>query len=264
METPFCTASLCLHGGHLTSWIPPGEDEVLFVSSQSEFVPGKAIRGGIPICWPWFGSKEGRPSAHGYARTSLWAVVSCREEEEDVVIVLSLKAESDDQPCSELTFRLGRKLHMALETRAGSQPCSLTEAMHTYFKIGDVRKCSVKGLEGVPFVECAGGGHVDGMSSSAIVPDGEIDRVYTLPSDSGMVTIEDASLHRVIEVYRKESGSMIVWNPWEAGTKSKADMSHDDWGKFICVEVANNSPSEVILCAGGVHTMSQVIGICPL
>lgn len=131
VTTPLCTASLCLQGAHLTSWKPAGHEECLFLSPNAAFVPGKAIRGGIPVCWPWFGPREGAPS-HGIARTSEWRL---HHQEMDkcgnVLLSLAFYPEDESYPAAILRLTLGCTLTMKLETTARTQPCKLTKPSTT-------------------------------------------------------------------------------------------------------------------------------------
>lgn len=153
VETPLCTATLCLQGAHLTSWKPEGQEECLFLSPNAVFAPGKAIRGGIPVCWPWFGPRKGEPS-HGVARTSEWRLHHQETDKRgNALLSLAFYPEDESYPAAILRLALGRTLAMKLETTARMQPCKLTEAFHNYFAVGNLTKCRVHGLDDVPFRE---------------------------------------------------------------------------------------------------------------
>ena len=147
VETPLCTATLCLQGAHLTSWKPEGQEECLFLSPNAVFAPGKAIRGGIPVCWPWFGPRKGEPS-HGVARTSEWRLHHQETDKRgNALLSLAFYPEDESYPAAILRLALGRTLAMKLETTARMQPCKLTEAFHNYFAVGNLTKCRVHGLD---------------------------------------------------------------------------------------------------------------------
>ena len=183
VETPFCAASLCLQGAHLVSWKPAGQQECLFLSPKAVFSRGKAIRGGIPVCWPWFGVAENGP-AHGIARTSEWRL---HHQETDMRgnLLLSLALYPDDagQPAAILRLTLGSSLAMKLETTVRRLPCKLTEAFHNYFAVGNLTKCRVLGLENVPFREYAAQPIKHG--ERPLAPLGCLDRVYDCPDHTG-------------------------------------------------------------------------------
>lgn len=179
VETPFCTASLCMQGAHLVSWKPAGQQECLFLSPKAVFSRGKAIRGGIPVCWPWFGAAENGP-AHGIARTSEWRL---HHQETDMRgnLLLSLALYPDDagQPAAILRLTLGSSLAMKLETTVRRLPCKLTEAFHNYFAVGNLTKCRVLGLENISFREYAAQPMKHG--ERPLAPLGCLDRVYDCP-----------------------------------------------------------------------------------
>lgn len=131
VTTPLCTASLCLQGAHLTSWKPEGHEDCLFLSPNAAFVPGKAIRGGIPVCWPWFGPRKGAPS-HGIARISEWRLHHQEMDKRgNILLSLAFYPEEESYPAAILRLTLGSTLTMKLETTARTQPCKLTKPSTT-------------------------------------------------------------------------------------------------------------------------------------
>ena len=211
VETPLCTATLCLQGAHLTSWKPEGQEECLFLSPNAVFAPGKAIRGGIPVCWPWFGPRKGEPS-HGVARTSEWRLHHQETDKRgNALLSLAFYPEDESYPAAILRLALGRTLAMKLETTARMQPCKLTEAFHNYFAVGNLTKCRVHGLDDVPFREEAAQPMKHG--ERPLAPLGCLDRVYDCPACSGKIVLEDFVLNRAITVERDHASSVIIWNP---------------------------------------------------
>lgn len=262
VETPLCTASLCLQGAHLTSWKPEGHEECLFLSPNAVFAPGKAIRGGIPVCWPWFGPKKNAPS-HGVARISDWRIHHQETDKHgNVLLSLSFYPENEAYPAAILRLTLGRTLVMKLETTARIQPCRLTEAFHNYFSIGNLTKCRVHGLENVPFREEAS--HPMKHGERPLAPLGYLDRVYDCPDHTGKIVLEDPVLNRSITVDREHASSVIVWNPGQQGAAGMADLGADFWNKFLCVETGNAIPRTLHLAPGQSHTMCQKISVAPL
>lgn len=262
VETPFCAASLCLQGAHLVSWKPAGQQECLFLSPKAVFSRGKAIRGGIPVCGPWFGVAENGP-AHGIARTSEWRL---HHQETDMRgnLLLSLALYPDDagQPAAILRLTLGSSLAMKLETTVRRLPCKLTEAFHNYFAVGNLTKCRVLGLENVPFREYAAQPIKHG--ERPLAPLGCLDRVYDCPDHTGKIILEDPVMNRSITVEREHASSVIVWNPGQQGAADMPDLGADSWNKFLCVETGNASPRTLHLAPGQSHTMCQKISVAPL
>lgn len=262
VETPLCTATLCLQGAHLTSWKPEGQEECLFLSPHAVFAPGKAIRGGIPICWPWFGPRKDAPS-HGVARISEWRLHHQETDKEgNVLLSLAFYPEDEAFPAAILRLALGRTLAMKLETTARTQPCKLTEAFHNYFAVGNLTKCRVHGLDGIPFQEEAARPMKHG--ERPLAPLGCLDRVYDCPACSGKTVLEDLVLNRAITVERSHASSVIVWNPGQQGAKNMADLGAASWNKFLCVEVGNAGSRCIPLASGQTHTMCQKITVGPL
>lgn len=259
VETSLCSASLCLQGAHLTSWKPSGQEECLFLSPNAVFAQGKAIRGGIPICWPWFGARPGAPS-HGIARISEWKIHH-QETDKNGNILLSLAFYPKDEsyPAAILRLTLGSTLTMKLETTARIQPCKLTEAFHNYFAIGNLTKCRVHGLENIPFREEASNPMKHG--ERPLSPLGCLDRVYNCPTSSGKTILEDLVLNRTITIEREQATSIIVWNPGQQGAKNMADLGANSWNKFLCVETGNASPNIISLAPGQTHTFCQKISV---
>lgn len=262
VETPLCTASLCLQGAHLTSWKPEGQEECLFLSPNAVFAPGKAIRGGIPVCWPWFGPRKNAPS-HGVARISRWRLHHQETDKQgNVLLSLAFYPEDEAYPAAILRLTLGRTLVMKLETTARMQSCKLTEAFHNYFAVGNLTKCRVHGLDDIPFREEAAQPMKHG--ERPLAPLGCLDRVYDCPACSGKTVLEDLVLNRAITVERNHASSVIVWNPGQQGANNMADLGAASWNKFLCVEVGNAGSRFIPLASGQAHTMCQKITVGPL
>lgn len=262
IETSLCSASICMQGAHLTSWKPAGQEECLFLSPKASFSPGQAIRGGIPLCWPWFGPKDNAP-AHGVARISQWHI---HHQETDnrgnLLLSLALYPEESTHPAAILRLTLGTTLHMKLETTVRQQPCKLTEAFHNYFSVGNLTKCRVKGLEQASFKEYAAQPMRHG--ENPLSPLGCLDRIYHCPASSGKIILEDPIMQRSITVERENASTVIVWNPGQQGASSMNDLGAESWNKFLCVEMGNTVPLSVQLAPGQTHTMYQKISVKPL
>lgn len=269
VTTPAASGEIYLHGGQITSWTPSGQSDVLFVSSASRWEPGRAIRGGIPVCFPWFGNKAGDPKApaHGFVRSKTWTLESI--DQADAGIVVSVTTASDDQTKLQwpFDFRLvlrvtfGTALNVALETtNTGTIPQTIEEALHTYYAIGDVTTVRVVGLGGASYLDKVDGGRKR-VQASDITIAAETDRVYI--DTTSAVDIDDPTLNRRIRVDKAHSRSTIVWNPWIEKARAMADLQDDDWTRLMCVETANVQPHAIALGPGEQHLMSMIVAVSP-
>lgn len=261
ISTPQAEARLCLQGAHLLSWRPRNQtQDVLWLSEQARYLTGKSIRGGVPVCWPWFGPHPQDPSlpAHGFARTAAWRVDSSRVTDDgDVVFTLQLASVHPAWPhATELALevQVGESLRMALTTRnVGTQDILLGEALHTYFKISDIGKVRVTGLEDVDYWDTVGG-VTRKVQHGSIEFAAETDRVY-IHSPKRCV-IEDPGLGRRIQIEKQGSLSTVVWNPWTEKAARMGDLGQPEgWRGMLCVESANAWDNCLTLAAGASHTL---------
>ena len=270
MDTDTCAAELYLHGAHLCRWQPRGQAHpVLWMSDASRFEAGAPIRGGVPICFPWFGPKAGDPSApvHGVARISLWTLDAVAVEPDGAIVVrLGLgpgtQAGADTSHNLALAFelRLGSALAMALTaTNTGESPSTFEEALHTYLAVGDVRRVAVAGLEGATYVDKVDGAMRKTQTDALITIAGETDRLY-LDTDAA-VTLTDPGFGRRIRVAKTGSRSSVVWNPWVAKSRAMPDFGDDEWPGMICIETANAADNAVTLPPHASHTMTATISV---
>ena len=261
ITTDQCTAELYRHGAHLTRWRPAGHDEVLWLSSQAKFEYGKAIRGGVPICFPWFASNQ--PSsdpdgpAHGYARTTTWEFIDAKHE--DAGVTLSLRTAIE--PFSlryDVTFSDTLAMRLTV-TNSGSKPASFESALHSYFVISQIKQVQVTGLENADYLDTVGGeARSMTQSDQPITFDAEADRTYT---SSETAKIIDPGLQRTITIEKQNSSSTVVWNPWDAKTKRMGDFADDEWPGMLCVESGNIEPNAVTLEPEESHAMQAVIRV---
>jgi len=270
IDTDICAAELYLHGAHLCRWQPRSQPHpVLWMSEASRFETGVPIRGGVPICFPWFGPKAGDPSApvHGVARISAWNLDSVALDPDGTVVVrLGLVCGTHASPHVPhdlrlaYELRLGRDLSMALTvTNPGDAPIVFEEALHTYFAVGDVRQVSVAGLEGAAYLDKVDGATRKTQTDVLITIAGETDRLYL---DTGAaVTLTDPGLGRRIRVEKTGSRSSVVWNPWVAKSRAMADFGDDEWPGMICIETANAADNAVTVPPHASHSMTAAIGV---
>ena len=270
IDTNICAAELYLHGAHLCRWQPRSQPHpVLWMSEASRFEAGAPIRGGVPICFPWFGPRAGDPSApvHGVARISAWNLDGAAlEPDGSVVIRLGLVCGTHASPhvLHDLRLayelRLGRDLSMALTvTNPADVPTTFEEALHTYLAVGDVRQVSVAGLEGVTYVDKVDGAKRKTQADALITVGAETDRLYL---DTGAaVTLEDPGLGRRIRVEKTGSRSSVVWNPWVAKSRAMADFGDDEWQGMICIETANAADNAVTVPPHASHRMTATVSV---
>lgn len=246
-------ALISVYAGQVLSFLPAGEsDDLMFLSKLAYYSPGKAIKGGAPICWPWFGPDpegKGRPG-HGFVRNRLWSVISTEAlPNGDTKVVLGLDDTPETQSIWPQAFELrqeitvGSELTLELVTRnRGNQAFTITQAFHTYFKVGDIGQARVLGLEGCAYLDKVDGGK-EKTQQGAVAIEGEVDRVYMgVASD---LVIDDAALGRRILIQSSGSQSAVVWNPWAKISAEMGDLEDDDYLRFLCVETTNAATDTV-------------------
>jgi glucose-6-phosphate 1-epimerase len=246
-------ALISVYSGQVLSFQPITEPEdVLFLSNQAYYQDGKAIKGGIPICWPWFGPDPeglGRPS-HGFVRNRLWSVVSTEATSEtETKVTLGLANTAETQTIWPQSFELAieisisNTLSVALVTRnLGDRAFSITQALHTYFKVGDISQVRVLGLENTQYLDKVDSG-IQKTQQGAVAIAQEVDRVYT--DVRGELVIDDTALGRQIRITSSGSKTAIVWNPWAKICAEMADLGDEDYKSLVCVETAN-AANEVV------------------
>ena len=262
-------AEVFLHGAHLSAWQPPGHAPVLFLSRHSAFDPAKPIRGGVPICFPWFGphATDTQAPMHGFARILPWALVEAQDTNEAVTLSFRL---SDDEMTRasawphpfEAEFRLtfGASLEMALTVHnTGPAAVTFEEALHTYYAVADIRQVTITGLEGTDFLDKTRGFARTPQGASPVRITGETDRIYLATQAS--CAIEDAAGHRTIDVGKQGSDTTVVWNPWVDRAKAITDLGDDEWTRFVCVETCNVKDSAVTLVPGDSHTLRAIVTV---
>ena len=269
ISTPLAEAELYLQGAHVTRWTPRGQRPVLFVSPKSLFAPGKAIRGGVPIIFPWFGARsDGKPGpAHGFARNSEWVIEGTNLRNDGrVEIKLALAPDDAARGLGYAGFRLrfrvtiGFDLEMELEVRNDAKaPLAYEEALHTYLAIADIRQVSVSGLEGTAYIDKTDGFKRKKLDNEPLRITKETDQVHL--STKRTCVVNDPVWNRRIIVEKSGSHSTVVWNPWIEKTKGMSDMAPDDWKGMICVETANAADNAVTLAAGDSHKLTASIRV---
>ena len=269
IENEHATASVCLLGGHVLSCQPRGGEPVVWLSKQSRFEAGSPIRGGIPVCWPWFAAhpEDATKPFHGFARLSLWSVLDAEGVEEGATCVRLRMGDNAETRALwphafslEIAVTVGRELHVELTTR-NLDPESVTcaAALHTYFHVGDIAQIAVHGLDGCRYREEAGG---SGVQCGPVTFSGEVDRLYQ--NTEATCTIEDPALGRRIRIAKEGSRSTVVWNPWAEKARRMPDFGDDEYPGMVCVETANARNDAITIAPHGAHTMKAVIATQPL
>jgi len=262
VTAPAASGEIYLHGAHVTSWKPAGADEVLFMSPNTIWQEGKAIRGGIPICYPWFGDKAGDPHApaHGFVRAKTWQLDAVEQHGDAVSVTMS--TESDDSTRQwwlagfRTTYRVtfGPKLVLELTTsNTGSPPLRLEEALHTYYKVGDAAQARITGLEGHWYIDKTDSFREKLQRAADLVLTSTTDRVYL--NTEHTLELTDPVLRRKISVAKQNSRTTVVWNPWPEKARELKDLGEDQWKTMLCIEASNVGDFAVELKSGEQHTL---------
>ena len=275
IDTELARCEIALNGAQVLSFVPRSDGRDLLWCSSGRLAPGRPVRGGVPVCWPWFAKQDRPPEAiqHGFVRRMRWRVTTCAERSDGQVrVVMQLTAPEDGWPdglgwpmaCTpELEIVIGEALQLSLCTRnAGDAPVTLTQALHTYFRIGDVRRIGLDGLQGLRYLDKLHDFAEFGQDAPWTF-DGACDRIY-LRSGSRH-RIDDPVLDRSIRIESKCSSSTVVWNPGAEGIAALGDVPLADWYQYVCVEAANCAPLDRVTVGPGEETLLvQRISAVPL
>jgi glucose-6-phosphate 1-epimerase len=265
INTRETAGEMYLHGAHVTSWQPRGAEEVLFVSAKSRWEDGRAIRGGVPICFPWFADKADdlRAPAHGFVRTTAWQLESVVQTGDAVTV--SMFTESNDGtkrwwPADfQLVFRttFGSELNLELVLRnTGATSLRFEEALHTYFRVGQIEKAQLQGLNTVHYLDKTDSNRKKTQQGSIVIVS-ETDRIYL--NTNGPIVLEDQALRRRLGVAKENSLTTVVWNPWAEKAKAMSDFGDAEWMQMVCIETSNVSDFAVELAPGQQHSMKAIV-----
>ncbi|MCP3697762.1 MAG: D-hexose-6-phosphate mutarotase [Aliivibrio sp.] len=235
-------AAISLHGGHVLSFTPKGQDDLIWMSKEAIFNPEKAIRGGVPVCWPWFG-RIANP-AHGFARNSTWTLIEHRENENGVMVVLGLEASEETKAIwpfefeARLTVEIGDQLKITLDAKnTDDKAWNCSGALHTYLNVADINATTITGM---------GLSYIDGLLEGKVCPGGDtlsinaaVDRVYTQPENTVLVS----DTQRTLSVTNTGHNAAVIWNPWIEGAESMGDMNNDGYQTMVCVESTYHATS---------------------
>ena len=263
VETALAAGEVYLHGGHITHFQPSGQEPVLWMSQESMFESGKPIRGGIPLCFPWFGPHATQPDApgHGWARLNAWKVNASSVDPRGLATI-ELELEQDEFHCL-LKMEFGQVLDVELAVRLVSgarEPSKYQVALHSYFAVGDVASISITGLEQADYIDKLDQASRKAATGKAIQFDAECDRIYL--DTKATCTLHDPVMSRRIEVAKRGSEHTVVWNPWIAKAARMPDFGNQEWQKMVCIETANVGP-EQWLSPGETARIATRIGVSP-
>ncbi len=260
------SAEIYLHGAHLTSWIPAGAEEVIFLSSKAQYQEGKAIRGGVPICFPWFNAKADDPKApsHGLVRTKTWELDSITHEGNAIAVALSTSNDQATQKWWPHDFRAVQRISISTQlqmeltvTNTGAALFTFQEALHTYYRVGNVRHVRLVGLDNVSYLDNTEG-NIEKIQYGDNTFDQRIDNAYL--NTETELELTDPTLNRRIHIGKQNSHNTVVWNPWAELANGMADLG-EEWPHFLCVEAANIRANAPVLQPGEQHTMTANIRV---
>lgn len=269
ITTPFSKAAISLFGGHVLSFVPTGFDDLLWISPTSKRPPDP-IRGGIPVCWPYFARQGQPPDApqHGLVRTQQWQVTHAERTEDGEIVLALAGPEVPEVPMNViLTMRIGRALEQALTTvNLSKETVRFTQALHTYFRVADADCVHVTGLDGLTYADKFDNFNKHTQRGDWNLQDardrGRSDRIY---GDTGsQFELIDPAGHRKIRLATSGSKTLVVWNPGAEFIKTFADLPPEGWRNYVCLEAANCGAEVIELGTDDSHVLQQTISVAAL
>lgn len=257
IEHEACTARVALHGAHVMSWKPTDEEEVLYLSPDAVFKEGKAIRGGIPVCWPWFNAHpaDSKQPSHGLVRGRFWELLEASEDIGGVTLRFGV---SEGIWNAEVTVRAGEELEVLLESKNVSEvPIVVSGALHTYLGVSDISQVRVVKLDGCEYLDTVGEPTMRKQKGDVFF-EREVDRIYE--SSSSVLLVDDLS-GRTVLVEKSGSPSTVVWNPWVEKCAALGDMPDEGYRKFCCIEAAIANDRAEIVMPGASHVLMTRISV---
>lgn len=261
-------ANIALQGAHIATFQPRGEEPVLWLSPNAKFAPGKSIRGGVPLCWPWFGphKTDSKLPGHGFARTVPWELLETKAHSDGSTSLRfgliendTTRAQWPHASTAQLEVTVGRSLKVELvTTNTGNTPFELGEALHTYFQISDVDNMTITGLEGCEYLDKVQD-FARNTQQGGIRIGSEVDRVYV--NTSADCVIEDKGLKRAIRIAKQGSRSTVVWNPWKEKAEKMGDFGPALHRDMVCVESGNALENVITLQPGETHRLVAVYSV---
>lgn len=270
VKTTAAEAQVAMQGAQVLSWTPKDAEPVLYASPRAAMEPGKAYRGGIPICWPWFGNETDVPGApqHGFARTCFWELTEAKSGAANAHLEFRLPISDANKkffPHScEVTvgIAIGDKLSVTLKTKnTGDELFNIGGALHTYLSVGDISRVQVEGLNECHYVDNVPDEPVEIFQDKPVKVEEEVDRIYR---SMASVLLRDLSRSRSIFVDKAGSRSTVLWNPWIETSKKIKDLPDRDYKEFVCIETANAAKDRPFVRPNATHRLETTIGLRPL
>jgi D-hexose-6-phosphate mutarotase len=270
ITSPEISGEMYLHGAQVTSWKPAAAEEVFFVSRQARWEHGRAVRGGVPVCFPWFGDNADNPTApaHGFVRTKAWQLESIVQSDDGITVVMFTESDNETRRWWPADFRLalhatfGSTLTLALVvTNTGTKTMRFEEALHSYYRVGNIHDVRVRGLDATKFLDKADSNR-EKLQHGDIAIVSETDREFL--DTRSHVDVDDAALRRRVRTVKDQSLTTVVWNPWVKKAHALSDLADDEWSAFVCVETCNAGVFAVELPPGEQHTMRSTVSVSPL
>jgi|SRR5690606_3513250 len=263
-------ALIALQGAQVLRYGQPEQPPIIWLSEQAEFKRGRSVRGGIPVCWPWFGDLQKNPCAvrsqvaegteqpaHGLVRGQDWILESVTEAPELCTLVLrypaplGLAPHWHGQVDLRLQIEVGHRLHLRLSTtNHGSHPLPLSQALHSYFAVGDIHAARIQGLAEVTYLDTLDQWHCKTHPGDLAIT-GEVDRIYL--NTPKQIRIQDPAWGRRLHIQAQNSNSAVVWNPWTEKSQRLSQLAPDAWQRMLCIETANVMDDMVNLAPGANH-----------
>jgi glucose-6-phosphate 1-epimerase len=270
LTAPQSIGEMHLHGAQVTSWRPVGAEEPIFLSRQARWEEGKAIRGGIPICFPWFRAKadDDHAPAHGFVRTKIWRLESIEQTADGITVSMCTQSDPDTRRWWPGDFRLlhrvtfGSELKLELTvSNSGTKPFRFEQALHTYYRVGDVRKVRIRGLDGVAYLDNTDSNKKKRQKGDVVISS-PTDNAYM--DTQNPLQLLDPVLNRSIQITKQNSNTTVIWNPWADGARALSDLGDDEWQHMVCVEGSNILENAVELAPSADHKITVTMTVIPL
>lgn len=268
VSNKYADADICLYGAHVTNFKPYRTMEMLWMSPESNFKEGNPIRGGIPVCFPWFGPHKTEPEKpmHGFARLMYWDVQEISAQATGETLVRLQLCSSDKTKkywpfdfCAEMIINIGQTLSVNLEvTNTSSETFEYTSALHSYFSLSAIENISIEGLQNTKYIDQLESGDFIQDTTTLQIQKAETRHYYDTETTC---VIDDSIFRRRISVAKSGSKVTTVWNPWKETCSKIDDMPDDAFETFVCVEAVNAFNNVIQLAPDETHETSVTIGL---
>ena len=263
LVNPYGSCEVSLYGGHVLEYRPMGHLPILFTSKQAAYEPGRPIRGGIPVCWPWFGPGQDKTQPqHGFARILQWGLQATEYSTDITELRLTLSDSERTRRIWPYAFDLSLRvwldqhLNLSLTTvNRDTRTFTLTQAFHPYFRVRQIEDVTVRGLDNALYADLLTGRTA--TQKGALDIRSETDRVYTPHAPT--CVLHDPAIGRAIALTYSGANRLVVWNPWIDKARAMSDFGDDEYTRMLCIEPANTADDAVTLAPGGQHTLALAI-----